>query len=78
MGERVATAPAAEGDRDDSVTADELRRRLHLERATFYRWQKMGKFRRLEVQLGSGVRRRYSRKLVEALLAGEKVIRQSA
>jgi predicted site-specific integrase-resolvase len=78
MGAIEATAVPVPADPDGAVTADELRRLLKINRATFYRWQKAGKFRRLEIQLGGGVRRRYARRLVEALLAGERVIRQTA
>lgn len=73
-------APATTPDepRSDAVTTIELRKLLHAERATFYRWEKQGRFRRLEIPLGRGTRKRYSRKLVMAFLNGEISGRRSA
>jgi hypothetical protein len=56
--------------RADAVTAAELRDLLHLDKPTFYRWQRLGKFKRLEIDLGPRTHKRYSRKLVMALLNG--------
>jgi hypothetical protein len=74
----LGPAPLADvRTRPDAVLADELMQLLHIDRPTFYRWQKAGKFRRLEIHLGEGVRRRYSRKLVMALLDGELIVRRA-
>lgn len=66
--------------RNDAVTSIELCRLLHAKRSTFYRWEKQGRFRRLEIPLGPRAHKRYSRKLVTAFLNGEipGALRQSA
>ena len=73
----IAQHLATEPERADAVTSAELRELLHLDKQAFYRWQKLGKFKLLEIPLGPRVHKRYSRKLVMALLSGER-IRRSA
>jgi len=55
------------------MLAKELRDLLHLDKQTFYRWARLGKFKLLEIPFGPHVRKRYSRKLVMALLSGEQI-----
>jgi hypothetical protein len=66
----MTTSPPL-GDDARALTPDELRDALQLKPSTFYKHQSLGQFERFELRPRIGPRR-YSRKLVQAYLDGER------